>query len=308
MGDKVAILGTVPNSRIVAPYEDQTWDIWCCSAGNSQGAAPPRLTEWFELHSLVDMRAEENKNWVPNYYTWLRTLTIPIWMQERNDDVPSGQPFPYRPLMDRFGPNKAKGLSNWFTSSIAWMFAFAIQRGYKTIGVFGVDMAAAEEHYTGQKAGLLRWFEIGRQLGIKVIVPLESTLAFDYPLYGYAEASRLGRALLIREIELRQRVVQLTQGIEAQMRDLHYLRGSLDQVVFDRRTYPTNDMAPEIDDIDAHLSQETRDALAKPVSEQLLVPASELRGPPSAEDFSNSPEAAALLPKSKANGQIPVES
>jgi len=138
-------------------------------------------------------------------------------------------------------------------------------RGYTTIGVFGIDMAAAEEHYTGQKAGLLRWFEIGRELGLKVIVPLESTLAFDYPLYGYAESSRAGRALLVRETELMQQI----QACDAQARGFldraAFFRGAYEQVKFDRRTYVSGVNDAEIDeDLDPlPMSQMSREAQAK---------------------------------------------
>lgn len=305
MGDKVAILGTVMNSRIVVPYDDPSWDVWVCSGGNSQKNAPPRITEWFELHALVDLHSYEHQQWYQPYVEWLRRQTFPIWMQEKNDDIPQARVFPYRKLIDRFGPNPKKGLTNWFTSSPAWMFAYAIERGYKTIGVFGVDMAAAEEHYTGQKAGLLRWFEIGRTMGIKVIVPLESTLAFDYPLYGYAEASRAGRAMIVRETELKNRIQMLQQQGAAMQRDLAYYQGQLEQVVFDRRTYITNPMDPEIDyeldPVPAELSQMRLAPATAPVQ---VIPAPPIRTEPVTEaDFPDNPDAVLLSKRRrKSNG------
>jgi hypothetical protein len=321
MGDKVAILGTVPNSRVAAPYDDPAWDVWCCSAGNSQSSAPPRITEWFELHSIVDLHAPENKSWYPPYIEWLKVQKFPVWMQEPNEDIPHAKVFPRRELMKRWGPNETK--TNWFTSSPAWMFAYAIHRGYKTIGVFGVDMAAAEEHYTGQKAGLLRWFEIGRELGIKVIVPLESTLAFHYPLYGYAEASRQGRALLVRENELRERIRQLEgQSNQCQM-NLFHMRGALEQVIFDRRTYVSGVYDAEIDQEPLALTAEpeTYDlTMAKGRESNYAqnyqsvkldaVPFVELKGGgnmplPSPGDFPGNPHAELL---GKPNGPIQEES
>src|SRR5215467_5742575 len=41
--EKVAIIGTAPSSRMLAPFNDPTWDIWVCSPGNMPGPgfAPP---------------------------------------------------------------------------------------------------------------------------------------------------------------------------------------------------------------------------------------------------------------------------
>ncbi len=309
MGDKVAILGTVPNSRCIAPYDDPSWDIWCCSGGNSQSAAPPRVTEWFEIHSLVDLHAPENQSWYPQYAKWLNEQKFTVWMQEKNEDIPRAQVFPRRPLMERFGPNKT--MTNWFTSSPAWMFGFAIHRGYKSIGVFGVDMAAAEEHYTGQKAGLLRWFEIGRELGVKVHVPLESTLAFHYPLYGYAESSRAGRALLVRENELKIQIANLERQWQMASNQIAAYRGSLEQVIFDRRTYVSGIHDAEIDEEQVTeavptvmVSGRNQDLRSK---ELPLPPAVAAPWPmPTAADFPDSSDAVALLraarPNQKGNG------
>lgn len=322
MADKVAILGTVPNSRVMAPYNDPSWDIWCCSAGNSQAGAPPRVTEWYEIHSIVDLHAPENQHWYPDYIKWLNAQTFPVFMQEPNEDVPRAKVFPRKILTDRFGPN-AQGKTNWFTSTPAWMFAFAIHRGYKTIGVFGVDMAAAEEHYTGQKAGLLRWFEIGRELGINVIVPLESTLSFHYPLYGYAESSRQGRALLVRENELKARLQHFENMYRSAERDIHYSRGALDQVIFSRRTYVSGLNDAEIDEVeyakgfndfvDAHQSVLSREPLVKaePVAAQPVTRAPLPTKAPTLEDFEMQPlppqTMAVRLKKSKSNGPLPKE-
>lgn len=316
MGDKVAILGTVPNSRVVVPFNDPSWDVWLCSAGNSQAAAPPRINEWFEIHALVDLHSSEHQGWYGPYIEWLNKQTFPVWMQEPNEDVPRAQVFPWKALIKEFGPDKKR--TNWFTSSPAWMFAFAIMRGYKTIGIFGVDMAAAEEHYTGQRAGLLRWFEIGRERGIKVICPLESTLAFDYPLYGYAEASRHGRALVQRETDLKGQIAQINNQIGLLQRELFSRQGALDQVTFDRRTYVTG-LDAELDDpfegqgfgVAERLSTDKSQAPPQMEGNFVMVPAESVRTkPPTADQFKATPEMAAILesanPVGKANGPTQV--
>src|SRR3981189_2150960 len=46
---KVALIGTAPSSRMLAPYNDPSWKIWACSPGNMN--VLPRVDVWFELHS-----------------------------------------------------------------------------------------------------------------------------------------------------------------------------------------------------------------------------------------------------------------
>jgi hypothetical protein len=304
---KVAILGTVPNSRRVAPYKDAEWEIWVCSPGNSQGACPERVTRWFEIHSLVDMLGEENKPWFGPYVDWLNKQTFPIYMQERNEVVPAAIPFPRRPLLEKWGENAKR--TNWFTSSIAWMMAFALHLGAKEIGIFGVDMAATEEHYSWQKAGCLRFFEIARDMGVKVTVPLESTLAAPCPVYGYAESSRHGRATLIREFEIKARIGQLDQQKHQSELEGAFYRGALEQIMFERRTWVSGQDDAEIDE-EAPISDVTMASpdAAPPSEDQfeqrgsLLVPKSEpfvqpKLTAPEADEFPESQHARGLLKK-----------
>jgi hypothetical protein len=308
---KVAILGTVPNSRRVAPYKDESWEIWVCSPGNGQGACPERVTRWFELHALVDMVGEENKAWCPQYFAWLAAQTFPVYMQERNEYVPQAIPFPRKPLLDRWGANDVR--TNWFTSSIAWMIAYALHLGAKEIGIFGVDMAATEEHYSWQKAGCLRFFEIAREMGVKIVVPLESTLAQRFPIYGYAEASRHGRATIIREMEIKQRIAALDQQKHASEMEAAFFRGALEQISFERRTWVDGQDDAEIEEdegvqhIDNFVDMQPE---GPPPSETqfeqhggLLVPKAGFEPPkldaPGPDDFPTSGNAALLKKKSK---------
>ena len=107
---KVAIIGTVPTSRNLAPYNDPSWEIWACSAGNSQTQAPPRITRWFEIHSILAMTGEEHRSWSLKYLEWLKAQEFPVYMQEKNDYVPNAIVFPYKRMIELFG-------RAWFTSS-----------------------------------------------------------------------------------------------------------------------------------------------------------------------------------------------
>ena len=140
-------------------------------------------------------------------------------------------------------------------------------------------------------------------------MPLESSLAFHYPLYGYAESSRMGRHLLVRENETKARIQQLQQQ-EAQIRQTIFtLAGQLDILVFDRRTFVSG-----VDD--AVISEEEMKFTARlPVANEPLpqsapaIPKSGLvvpnTRPTSEADFADNPDAALL--RKKANGPLPKE-
>ena len=238
---KIAIIGTAPSSRLIAPYADESYEIWACSAGNSQAAALPRVTRWFELHAINDMVGQENRGWSLTYYEWLKKQTFPIYMQEKNDLIPQAIVFPYKMLCERFGPNPKKGLTNWFTSSIAWMMAYAItmMKEGDELAIFGVDMAALEEAYTAQKAGLHRFVEYANAAGIKVTIPLESCLGQSLPLYGYAEATIIGRKLQWRLHEMT--TIRGNLITECRQKELQaaFFEGAIEGCKYDLRTWPS---------------------------------------------------------------------
>lgn len=243
---KVCIVGTAPGSRLIAPYKDESYEIWVCSAGNSQAQAVPRITKWYELHAVHDMMAVENQGWCAPYFGWLRSQSFPIYMQEINEFIPQAIVFPMKRMVERFGPNPKKGLANWFTSSVAYMLAHAIDQMRPSdeysengdeIAIFGVDMAATEEHYSAQKAGCHRFIEIARSLGIKVIIPYESCLGKTFPMYGYAEATPMGRKLAVRELEIKNFKTTFDNQIRSLELQRAFFEGALESVRYDQRTW-----------------------------------------------------------------------
>lgn len=229
---KIAILGTIPISKMVAPFTDPEWEIWVCSAGN-RGGVIPRVTRWFEIHGVIDMKGPDNADWAPAYFEWLKAQTFPIYMQEPNDLLPQVTIFPRDKWLAEFG-NMGRIAA---TSSISLMIGFAIMEGASHIGVFGVDMAADHEAYHGQKTGCLVMMELARQRGISVQVPLESCLATMPPFYGYAEATRMGRRLFCRERELEVELQNLRSQDTALVRRMGYTEGALDTTRYMRRTW-----------------------------------------------------------------------
>lgn len=166
---KVAIVGFSPSTYDLAPFADQSWEIW---GENQLYRFLPRATRWFEMHR--DWLIDEVKG--TDYAKWLRECPIPVYMIDSHPEYPNSLAFPIDELARAFG--------EYFASSVSYMIALAIAEGFEEIGVWGVDMIH-ESEYGYQKPGcmFLLGYAMGR--GIKVTVPEGSALMQQYGRHGW---------------------------------------------------------------------------------------------------------------------------
>lgn len=233
---RIAILGTAPTSRDLAPFADPSWDIWACSPGNR--GVLPRVTLWFEIHAIGAMTSPKAwADWGKEYFAWLRTQPFPKVMQERNELIPDSVIYPIKEMVAKYG-------RNWFTSSIAYMLALAIERGAEEIAIFGVDMAADQEAYTYQKPGCVYFIEAAEKRGIKVQIPFESCLGAPVPMYGYDEASAFARRLDATIAMVQANRANSAAVFEQHKQSLNYMDGALEQLRYFRRTWADGADAP----------------------------------------------------------------
>jgi hypothetical protein len=211
---KVALIGTAPSSRMLAPYNDPTWKIWCCSPGNMN--VVPRFDVWFELHGNM-LWSEYKDSYGLAYVEWLKKLTVPLFMQSQ-EWCPNAITFPMREMVAEFG-------GDFFTSSFTWMMAFAIKSGASEIALYGIDMASRDE-YILQRPGFYFFRTMARMRGIKVIAPHESDIMQPPGLYGYSDVTPFGRKLYARKREIAERIAGLRQQEEAAKTNRIYLEGA----------------------------------------------------------------------------------
>lgn len=217
---KIALVGTAPSSRLLAPYGDPAWDIWVCSPGNMTGI--PRITRWFEIHA--SMSWPENQQYGPNYVEWMKKQPFPVYMQSK-EWVPNAIVYPKDEMVQKFG-------GDFFTSSFSWMMALAIHEGASEIALYGIDMASREE-YIQQRPGFYFFRREARKLGIKVSAPHESDIMTSPPLYGFSESRPYYRKLLTRELEIKERVGAMRQQLQEKEKlqyNIAYLEGALEDV------------------------------------------------------------------------------
>lgn len=212
---KIAVIGTAPSSRLLAPFNDPSWTIWGCSPGNMNTL--PRFDAWFEIHGNLLWPA--NKHYGEPYIEWLKKLSCPVYMQEdRMYGVPNAVAYPMKAMVKEFG-------GDFFTSSFSWMMALAISMGAKEIGLYGVDMASRDE-YILQRPGFYFFRHMARVKGVKVTAPNESDIMQSPGLYGFSDVQPFARKLHARKEEVRGRLSQMEQERARLEQNILYLKGA----------------------------------------------------------------------------------
>lgn len=230
---KIAIVGGAPSSRDLAPYDDTEWTIWTLSPANR--GLVKRADAWFELHALSDLESPRWREWNGTYLKYLRGLSVPVYMQTKNDLVPNAVVFPTSDI--------AEFDAAFFTSSMAMMLAYAITLKPEELAVYGVDCSSDGE-YGYERPGVQYFVRLARQRGIKVTIPPESDLDAPVPIYGYDCASPMAIKLKQHAYELRARIGLKEKRLEeinnekAQLlNDIAFLRGAVDNNRYVRRTF-----------------------------------------------------------------------
>lgn len=266
---RIALIGSAPSSVALGPYYDQSfaafaqgkqpayppskfigedWEIWACSPGAF--GVVPRATRWFEVH-----RWEPGQAWFsPQYCQFLREFKGPVYTGGPVPELPTHVVYPVAHVEEEFSPY-------FLTSSLSLMMALAIleienvrvhRRAQSeggtavglsgeivegpggtdaddVIGLWGVDMAAAEE-YGYQRAGCQHFILEALRRGIGVYVPPESDLLRPMPVYGVCEWDHTYIKLTARARELNGRRAQHEQELQQATANLRFVQGGLDDL------------------------------------------------------------------------------
>jgi hypothetical protein len=161
---KIALVGGSPSSENLAPFADESWQIWV--HGNQfDRHVNHRVNRIFEIHDDLSQHP-------PEYPAWLANKQIPMIV---------GRYFPLTaPHISVFPFTKANELmGQHLTSTPAYMMALAILEGATDIGIYGVDMAVDSHEYFHQRPTMYAWIGYAKALGINVTIPKESGLFVD---------------------------------------------------------------------------------------------------------------------------------
>jgi len=221
----VAIVGSAPSTRHWTPGNDDKqfeipcpyvlggngclflpeWEVWAVGTVDSL----ERWDVFWDLHDPL--------TYGPEYKPYLK------WMESQSKPVVVAKPHRWakKPIIYPVGPMIQKYGTFFFTSTVAWMMALAIEMKVPKIGVFGIDMADSVE-YRAQKAGCKHFATVAREKGIEVIVPPGSDLLFEPAPYPFVLEDPLQVKLGVRIRELgaygnfhNKRDVELGQHVAA---------------------------------------------------------------------------------------------
>lgn len=165
---RVAIVG-MGSTRVECPYQDRDLEVWGLNEGYKD---MPRWDVWFQLHKR-EIFVNNEKD--PEHLKKLQEMTCPIYMQSHNDDIPTSVEYPLNEMIEKYGEQ--------FGGTISYMFALAMEKGFKTIELYGVELLKHTE-YAHQKPSLFYLMGIAKERGIKVSMPKQSKLGMRV-LYGY---------------------------------------------------------------------------------------------------------------------------
>ncbi len=163
---EVIILGTAP-SRNECPYDCETWGVngvYTLEPFLRAEGKPFRLDKLFitdttfsaegNLHFDIDVMNKIRKKYGTEF------LTIhPIGIGKIKL---ISTPYPWKEIVDKFK-------TEYFSSSVCHMLAYALYYNYDSIRLYGVDMASKME-YLLQKGGVEYWLGRAEERGCNVFV------------------------------------------------------------------------------------------------------------------------------------------
>lgn len=187
---KLAIVGTHPGTRSNAPFDDPNVDIWVF---NESAQTTPEFypnepeKQWCKRwDAVLQLHKKEvyasPTNWVNNrHWEWLQRDhgDKVIFLQEEDPRVPNGVKYPLDEIIESVpGANY-----RWFMSTPAYAVALAIYKGYKDIGLFGLDMSSNTE-YGYQLMNFVFWIGVCHGMGIN-LYEVSNKKYFSEKLYGF---------------------------------------------------------------------------------------------------------------------------
>ena len=154
----LAIVGSHPDTRDNAPFDDPNYEIWLFNEAPQQEHIYKRWDSCLQIH-IPEVYASET-NWVnKGHWKWLQQDHGPdkrIFMLEADPRVPNSVRYPMEDVL-------AQTPRHYLRSSPAMALALAISLGYKDISLYGSELTSNTEfHY--QASNLAYWigFSDGR--------------------------------------------------------------------------------------------------------------------------------------------------
>jgi len=208
----LAIVGSHPATRELAPYDDAEYDIWLFNEAPQKPTVYRRWDASFQLH-LPEVYAS-NENWVnKDHWSWLQEDhgERVIWMQEVDPRVPNSRRYPLEEIL-KMVPYR------YLRSTPAEALALAIHLGYRKISLYGSELTSNTE-YTYQAINYAFWIGFAIGQGVELDLQCWKNEFYEQPIYGYEGELEIPREFYLgrmKEFESRWRdkkaAYELVQG------------------------------------------------------------------------------------------------
>ena len=208
---KIAIFGTTP-TRMEGPHMDGTgWERWTIGPGGIDAHNWERL---YEIH----------KTHPPDFKEYLDKLAAyepprEIWTLKPFPHFKSNKVVPYAELIAKYG-------RTWFSSSISWCMAHALEEGATDIGLFGIDLESGEE-YISQFIGCRFFIDLARIGGVNIHLPPGCGLIREPTPYPDRYEHHLALTLERKLKYLEQMVGKVEGEYDAQRAEMYRAEGRL---------------------------------------------------------------------------------
>lgn len=215
---KIAIVGSASTTKHLAPFDDESWDVWAL-AFHLEGI--PRADLLFEIHEPNTMQ------WTESYKSLLKELALKVGlvMAPRAAKKFKAIPYPKGQARALLGGQAA------LNSSVSMMLAMAILKKPEEIGLWGVDLADDEEYFE-QRPIVTGWIMVAMSRGIKITLPDACPILKEGAGYGTKSFNALSwqsgqdsyeRMLLKMQADAREKVKNSTD-----IRKRQLLKGGLE--------------------------------------------------------------------------------
>lgn len=175
MRQKLAIVGSGLETRELAPWDDESFDIWVFNEAASNSPWCKRYDAVFQMHAERAYTGPNAKD--PHYWEWLQQPhNTTIYMQTADPRVPDAVQYPLEEVCALVG-----GL-RYLTGTPAYALALAALKGYPQVDIYGVEMSFSEYEYQASAWRFWVGFLFGR--GVKVNL-YSGQKHFKALLYGY---------------------------------------------------------------------------------------------------------------------------
>ena len=206
----VVLLGT-SETLVKTPWDNKEYDYWACFSVFTQPIViGHRIDAWFELHP--------EETWEQFKDKLLKAEKIypdaPIYMQRVEKKIKNSALYPLKEIQDMTGNMY---LRKYFTSSIAFMVAMAIYKGYKKIILHGISLAVDEEEYSKQRSCVEAWLNYGLGKGVQYVISQPAALMSCNYVYGYEQH----KDVMIKLVQTREEINNALVNLQNQEREAH---------------------------------------------------------------------------------------